>query len=179
MSNIRYSVTIISFQGGARSHHFDLRWKIGKHAAKSGGGGDIQPLVTAWAQILIGGLDEHGTKPATDSMPAQISAGNMNERGRKRTAAGLGTVGRRWAGGGSRGRWEGACLRTLTRVSYVFYLRSIYPVVVPLPFILPQSCFILEAFTRLFYSFTREANICTCNSCWKMVAPHYGVFSSK
>ena len=33
-------------------------------------------------------------------MPAHISAGNMNERGRERTAAGLGTVGRRWAGGG-------------------------------------------------------------------------------
>ena len=27
----------------------------------------------------------------------------MNERGRERTAAGLGTVGRRWAGGGGRG----------------------------------------------------------------------------
>ena len=47
--------------------------------------------------------DEHGAKPATDSMPAHISAGNMNERGRERTAAGLGTVGRRWAGGGGRG----------------------------------------------------------------------------
>ena len=30
--------------------------------------------------------------------------GNMNERGRERTAAGLGTVGRRWAGGEGRGR---------------------------------------------------------------------------
>ena len=40
----------------ARSHNFDLGWKIGKYAAKSGGeGGGIQPLVTAWAQILIGG----------------------------------------------------------------------------------------------------------------------------
>ena len=33
-------------------------------------------------------------------MPAHISAGNVNERGRERTAAGLGTVGRRWAGEG-------------------------------------------------------------------------------
>ena len=31
----------------------------------------------------------------------------MNERRRERTAAGLGTVGRRWAGGGGRGRGEG------------------------------------------------------------------------
>ena len=43
--------------------------------------------------------EEHGAKPATD-----ISVGNMNERGRERTAAGLGTVGRRWAGGGGSGR---------------------------------------------------------------------------
>ena len=49
-------------------------------------------------------------------MPAHISAGNMNERGRERTAAGLGTVGRRWAGGGGRGRREGSCLLTLARV---------------------------------------------------------------
>ena len=27
----------------------------------------------------------------------------MNERGRERTPAGLGTIGRRWAGGGGRG----------------------------------------------------------------------------
>ena len=40
----------------------------------------------------------------------------MNEWGRKRTAAGQGTVGRRWAGGGVRGRGEGACLLTLARV---------------------------------------------------------------
>ena len=40
----------------------------------------------------------------------------MNERGRERTAAGLGTVGRRWAGGGGRGRGDGACLLTLARV---------------------------------------------------------------
>ena len=42
----------------------------------------------------------------------------MNERGKERTAAGLGTVGRRWAvgGGGGRGRGEGACLLTLARV---------------------------------------------------------------
>ena len=40
----------------------------------------------------------------------------MNERRRERTAAGLGTVGRRWAGGGDRGRGEGACLLTLARV---------------------------------------------------------------
>ena len=38
----------------------------------------------------------------------------MNERGRQRTAAGLGTVGRRWAGGGGRG--EVACILTLARV---------------------------------------------------------------
>ena len=65
----------------------------------------------------------------------------MNERGRERTAAGLGTVGRRWEGGGGRGRGagggglspyfspclkrgggggRGAWLLTLTRVSYVF-----------------------------------------------------------
>ena len=49
-----------------------------------------------------------------------MSAGNMNERGRERTAAGLGTVGRRWAGGGGRGRGEGACFLTLTHVSYEF-----------------------------------------------------------
>ena len=47
-----------------------------------------------------------------------ISAGNMNERGRERTAAGLGTVGRRWAGEGWGAR--GACLLTFTRVSCVF-----------------------------------------------------------
>ena len=40
----------------------------------------------------------------------------MNERGRERTAAGLRTVGRRWAGEGGRGRREGACLLTLARV---------------------------------------------------------------
>ena len=49
-------------------------------------------------------------------MPAHISAGNMNEQGRERTAPGLGTVGRRWAGGGGRGRGEGVCLLTLARV---------------------------------------------------------------
>ena len=43
----------------------------------------------------------------------------MNERGRERTAAGLGTVGRRWAGEGV-GGGRGACLLTLSRVSYVF-----------------------------------------------------------
>ena len=32
-----------------------------------------------------------------------IIAGNMNARGRERTAAGLGTVGRRWAGEGGGG----------------------------------------------------------------------------
>ena len=47
-------------------------------------------------------------------MPAHTSAGNMNERGRERTVAGLGTVGRRWAGPGGKG--EGACLLTLARV---------------------------------------------------------------
>ena len=36
-----------------------------------------------------------------------ISAGNMNERGRERTAAGLGTVGRKWAWGGVAGRGGG------------------------------------------------------------------------
>ena len=45
--------------------------------------------------------DEHGAKPAMDSMSAHISAGNMNERGSERTAAGLG----RSEGGG---RGEGA-----------------------------------------------------------------------
>ena len=42
----------------------------------------------------------------------------MNERGTERTAAGLGTVGRRWAGGRGRGRGGGevACLLTLARV---------------------------------------------------------------
>ena len=49
-------------------------------------------------------------------MQAHISAGNMNERGRERTAAGLRTVGRRWAGGGGRGRGEGSCLLTLARI---------------------------------------------------------------
>ena len=39
----------------------------------------------------------------------------MNERERERTAAGLGTVRRRWVGGGG-GRGEGACLLTLARV---------------------------------------------------------------
>ena len=39
----------------------------------------------------------------------------MNERGRERTEAGLGTVGRSWAGRGGRGRGEGACLLTLAR----------------------------------------------------------------
>ena len=78
----------------ARSHNFDLGWKIGKHAAKSGGGGGhSKPLVTAWAQILIGG--RMNTEPSLPRMPVHISAGNMNERGRERTAAGLGTVGKR------------------------------------------------------------------------------------
>ena len=49
-------------------------------------------------------------------MPAHMSAGNMNERRRERTAAGLGTVGRMWAGGGGRGRGQGVCLLTLARV---------------------------------------------------------------
>ena len=40
----------------------------------------------------------------------------MNERGRERTAARLGTVRRRWAGEGGRGRGQGACLLTLARV---------------------------------------------------------------
>ena len=31
----------------------------------------------------------------------------MNGEGRARTAAGLGTVGRKWAGGGGRGRGRG------------------------------------------------------------------------
>ena len=44
-------------------------------------------------------------------MPAHISAGNMNERGRERTAAGLGR-----SEGGGRGEGEGACLLTLARV---------------------------------------------------------------
>ena len=39
----------------------------------------------------------------------------MNERGRERTAAGLGTVGSWWAGGGGRGRGEGAILLALAR----------------------------------------------------------------
>ena len=49
-------------------------------------------------------------------MPAHISAGNVNERGRERTATGLGTVRRRWAGVGGRRRGEGACLLNLARV---------------------------------------------------------------
>ena len=40
----------------------------------------------------------------------------MNERGRERTAAGLGTGRRRWAGGGGRGHGDGACLLTLAHV---------------------------------------------------------------
>ena len=44
----------------------------------------------------------------------------MNGEGRARTAAGLGTVGRRWAGEGVGGEGGGACLLTLTRVSNVF-----------------------------------------------------------
>ena len=40
-------------------------------------------------------------------MPAHISARNMNERGRERTAVGLGTVGKRWEGGGGRGQVGG------------------------------------------------------------------------
>ena len=40
----------------------------------------------------------------------------MNERGRERTAAGLGTVGRRWARGWGRGWGDEACLLTLARV---------------------------------------------------------------
>ena len=45
----------------------------------------------------------------------------MNERGWEMTAAGMGTVGRMWAGGGGGGRGRGgACLLTLTRVSNVF-----------------------------------------------------------
>ena len=45
---------------------------------------------------------------------------SLEQPGRERTAAGLGTVGRRWAGGGGRGRGGRACLLTLTRVSNVF-----------------------------------------------------------
>ena len=45
----------------------------------------------------------------------------MKERGRERTAAGLGAVGRRGAAVGGRGRGgRGVCLLTLIRVSYVF-----------------------------------------------------------
>ena len=47
----------------------------------------------------------------------------MNERGRERTAAGLGTIGRRWAGGEGRGRGE-ACLLTLARVLKVRWGRG-------------------------------------------------------
>ena len=52
-----------------------------QHRGGGGRGGGIQPLVTAWAQILNGCRTT--AKPATDSMPAHISAGNMNERGRE------------------------------------------------------------------------------------------------
>ena len=57
--------------------------------------------------------DEHGAKPAMDSMSAHISAGNMNERGSERTAAGLG---RSEGGGRGEGAGGGACFLTLARV---------------------------------------------------------------
>ena len=48
-------------------------------------------------------------------------------------------------GGGRGGEGaRGAGLLTLTRVSNLFQLRSIYSIVVRLSFILPQSCFIIE-----------------------------------
>ena len=37
----------------------------------------------------------------------------LNEWGRERTAAGLGTVGRRWAGGGGRGEGGGGLVSLL------------------------------------------------------------------
>ena len=84
----------------ARSHNFDLGWKIGKHGARSGGGGvGIQPLMTAWAQILIG--CRTNTEPSVPRKACQRTFQPeiwMNGEGRARTAAGLGTVGRRWAG---------------------------------------------------------------------------------
>ena len=83
-------VTIISFQGGARSHTFDLGWKIGKYAAKSGGlggGGGHSTTGSHWAQILIGGRTN--TEPSLPRTACQ------------RTFQGVG---------------EGACLLTLARV---------------------------------------------------------------
>ena len=101
------------------------------------GGGGIQPLVTAWAQILNGCRTT--AKPATDSMPAHISAGNMNERGRE--------VGR---GGGLGGGLSPFFSSSLKRVLAAKHL----------------PC---RTFTHYFYSFTREANICTCNSWHSLV----------
>ena len=78
-----------------------------------------------------------------------ISAGNMNERGRERTAAGLGSFGRRWAGEGIGG--EGGLSpyfnSNLKRVLAGKHLpcSSATPIHI---LILPQSCFILETFTH-------------------------------
>ena len=65
---------------------------------------------------MTGNSDFCQLAPRTIDLRAHISAGNINERGRERTAAGMGTVGRRWAGGRGRGRGEAACLLTLARV---------------------------------------------------------------
>ena len=58
---------------------------------------DIQPLMTAWVQILIGGRTN--TEPSLPRTACQRTF-QPNERGRERTAAGR----------------EGACLLTLARV---------------------------------------------------------------
>ena len=46
-----------------------------------------------------------------------------------------------------------------------------------------NSCLIRVLAAKHFHCSSPTAihitSVCTCNSCWKMVAPHYGVFSSK
>ena len=77
-------------------HNFDLGWKIGKHAAKSGVGVGIQPQVTAWTQILIGGRTN--TEP---SLPLTACQRTFQPEGRGRRL----DWGR--SEGGGRGEGEG------------------------------------------------------------------------
>ena len=94
----------------ARSHNFDLGWKIGKHAAKSSGGVGIQPLVTAWAQILIGGRTN--TEPSLPRTACQRTFQpeiRMNGEGRGRRL----DWGVSEGGGRGRGRGRGGGLVSL------------------------------------------------------------------
>ena len=67
-------------------------------------------------------------------MPAHISARNMNERGMERKAAGLETIGRRWAGGGVGGGGGGlspyfsSCLKRVLAAKHLLPCSSPTPI---------------------------------------------------